>query len=443
MLGCHIGRNFQVSVSGGSYQDGLTAIVHGAAPGMLLTEQEIYGDLLLRKPGADELSSPRKEPDLPVIYNGINAADTIEGAGNKNHTNGTPLTIVIPNLDRHFIHIKQYQDTNRTPRPGHASYASFMKYGVNDDAIGAGIFSGRYTSTIVAAGYVAKKILAKLGIKVFSYVKEAAGVACPEMDYNEIYEFTQRYKQMRCDLDPFYQEVYVSGRINMEMRFLEKMRVLAEIENEIDDIRGKAPQMRPQEIADKYGVHEILCCPDMDASNAMVDACNAITRTGDSSGGIVEVVVQGAPAGLGEPVFNKLDAELGRMLGIGAVKGVEIGAGFKVKDMTGYECNDQMRSENGEVIFDSNNAGGITGGLTTGQDIVVKLAVKPTPTIDKDQHTIDKYTKENKALSAITRRDPTIVGRIWPVAENYTAMVMLDNLMAHYGYQAIMNAYNN
>ena len=93
MIGCHIGRNFQVTVAGGSYQDGLTAMVQGHAPGMLLTEQEIYGDLLLRKPGADELSSPRKEPDLPIIYTGLNAADTVEGAGNKNHTNGTPLTI--------------------------------------------------------------------------------------------------------------------------------------------------------------------------------------------------------------------------------------------------------------------------------------------------------------------------------------------------------------
>lgn len=442
MLGCHIGRNFQVTVSGGSYQDGLTAMVHGNPPGMLLTEQELYGDLLLRKPGADELSSPRKEPDLPVIYTGINAADTVEGAGNKNHTNGTPLTIVIPNLDRHFIHIKQYQDTNRTPRPGHASYASFMKYGPDDDAIGAGIFSGRYTSTIVAAGYVAKKVLKKLGINVFSYVKEAAGVACPEVDYNKVYEYTERYKQMRWDYDPFYQEVYVNGRINAEMRFLEKMKVLAEIEQEIDPIRDKAKEMDAKEIADKYGVHHILCCPDIDASNAMVDACNAITRTGDSSGGIVEVVVQGAPAGLGEPVFYKLDAELGRMLGIGAVKGVEVGAGFKVKDMTGHECNDQMRNVDGNVVFDSNNAGGITGGLATGQDIVVKLAVKPTPTIDKDQHTIDKYTKENKALSAITRRDPTIVGRIWPVAENYTAMVILDNLMSMYGYKAVMDKYN-
>ena len=437
MIGCHIGRIFQVTVAGGSYQDGLTSVIHGHPPGMLLSEQEIYGDMLLRKPGADELSSPRKEPDLPVIYTGLNAADTVEGAGNKNHTNGTPLTILIPNLDRHFIHIKQYQDTNRTPRPGHASYASFMKYGPDDDAIGAGIFSGRYTSTIVAAGYVAKKILKKCGIEVFSYIKEIAGVSCPEVDHEKLFKYTEDYKRMRCDLDPFYQEIYVKNRINMEMRFLEKIKVLTEVENEIDDIRGKAPKMSAEEIKNKYGVHPIVNCPDIDAADAMIEACNEITKTGDSSGGIVEVVATGVPVGLGEPVFYKLDAELGRMLGIGAVKGVEVGAGFAVKDMTGHQSNDQIHSENGKVVFDSNHAGGITGGLSSGQPIVVKLAVKPTPTIDKPQRTIDKYTLENKDLAAITRRDPTIAGRIWPVAENYTAMVILDHLIAHYGYEVI------
>jgi chorismate synthase len=428
---------FQVTVAGGSYQEGLSSVLHGVPTGMLLTEQEIYGDLLLRKPGADELSSPRKEPDLPIIYSGINVADTIEGAGNNNHTNGTPLAILIPNLDRHFIHIKQYQDTNRTPRPGHASYASFKKYGPDDDAIGAGIFSGRYTSTIVAAGYVAKKVLKKCGIEVFSYVREIAGVRCPDVDADKAFKYTNDYKKMRHDLDPFYQEVYVKGRINMDMRFLEKTRILAEIEQEIDAIRDKAPKISAKKVQDKYNVHHIVNCPDNDAAQEMVDACNRIAATGDSAGGIVEVVVTGVPAGLGEPVFDKLDAELGRMLGIGAVKGVEVGAGFAVKDMTGYQNNDQMHSENGKVIFDSNNAGGITGGLSTGQPIVVKLAVKPTPTIDKPQKTIDKYTLENKDLAAITRRDPTIVARIWPVAENYTAMVILDHLFAHYGYQML------
>jgi len=428
---------FQVTVAGGSYQEGLTSMVHGVPPGMLMTEQEIYGDLLLRKPGADELSSPRKEPDLPIIYSGLNAADTIENAGNKNHTNGTPLTILIPNLDRHFIHIKQYQDTNRTPRPGHASYASFKKYGPDDDAIGAGIFSGRYTSTIVAAGYVAKKVLKKCGIEVFSYVKEIAGVRCPDVAAETAFKYTNDYKKMRHDLDPFYQEVYVKGRINMDMRFLEKTRILAQIEQEIDAIRDKAPKFSDAAIRDKYDVHPIVNCPDTDAAQAMVDACNRIAATGDSVGGVVEVVVTGVPTGLGEPVFYKLDAELGKMLGIGAVKGVEVGAGFAVKDMTGFENNDQMRAENGKVIFESNNAGGITGGLSTGQPIVVRLTVKPTPTIDKPQKTIDKYTLENKDLAAITRRDATIVARIWPVAENYTAMVILDHLFAHHGYQRL------
>ena len=117
---------------------------------------------------------------------------------------------------------------------------------------------------------------------------------------------------------------------------------------------------------------------------------------------------------------------------------MEVGAGFAVKDMTGSQSNDEMHAEDGRVVFDSNNAGGITGGLATGQPIVVRVTVKPTPTIAKRQHTIDKYTLENTELAAITRRDPTIVGRIWPVAENFTALVLLDHLLAHMGYQALL-----
>jgi len=437
MNGCHFGRFFQVTVGGGSYQEGLTSVLQGVPPALLLNEKDIYGDLLLRKPGADELSSPRKEPDLPVIYTGVNSSDTIEGAGNKNHTNGTPLTILIPNLDRHNIHVKQYQDTNRTPRPGHASYASFIKYGPDDDAIGAGIFSGRYTCTIVAAGFIAKQILKKCGIEVFSFIRELAGVRYVGEDFTFAKKQTDIYKKYRMDYDPFYQQLYVKGRINSDMRFLEKMRIFAEIEQEIDDIRDKTPKFDKKDIIKKYGVHPVVNCPDIDTAEAMNEAVNRITETGDSSGGVVEVVAAGVPVGLGEPVFHKLDAELGMMLGIGAVKGVEVGAGFAVKDMTGSQSNDQIRAKDGKVYFDKNSAGGITGGLATGQPVVVRLAVKSTPTIAKKQVTIDKYTKENKELSAITRRDPTIVARIWPVAENYTAMVLLDNLLMHFGYQKL------
>lgn len=440
MLGCHLGKMFQVTAGGGSYQDGLNTIIQGVVPGISLTEQEIYGDLLLRKPGADELSSPRKEPDLPVIYTGINAADTVENAGNKNKTNGTPLSILIPNLDRHFIHIKQYQDTNRTPRPGHASYASFMKYGASDDAIGAGFFSGRYTATIVGAGYVAKKILELAGIRICSYVTELAGVQCGDVDFETAMRSSDQYKKMRRDHDAFYQELYVKGRLNMDMRYLEKMTVFAQIENEIEELRAKTPEMNADKIRAEYGVHHIINCPDVDAGQEMVDATRKISDGGDSAGGVVRVVASGLPAGLGEPIFNKLDGELGRMLGIGAVKGVEVGAGFKVKDMTGIQSNDQMHAnDKGNVVFDSNHAGGITGGLSTGQDLIVNLAVKPTPTIDKKQHTVDKYTNANTVLGAITRRDPTIVARIWPIAENYTALVLLDQLMMHHGFQTVKN----
>jgi chorismate synthase len=215
------------------------------------------------------------------------------------------------------------------------------------------------------------------------------------------------------------------------------MRIFAEIENEIDAIRDKAPRMGASEIRERFGVHPVVNCPDLAAAQAMTDAVNRISAGGDSAAGIVEVRATGVPVGLGEPVFDKLDAEFGRMLGIGAVKGVEVGAGFGVKNMTGYQTNDRMHVENGAVVFDSNSAGGITGGLSSGQDMVIRLAVKGTPTIDRRQTTIDKYTLQNTELAAITRRDPTIVARIWPVAESYAALVLLDHLTMHLGYQKL------
>ncbi len=437
MLGCNYGNLFQVTVAGGSYQEGLTTHMQGVPTGLLLDESEIYSELLQRKPGQGELSSPRREPDIPIIYSGVNAADTMTGFQNEGYTNGTPLVILIPNLDRHFEHVEQYRSTNRTPRPGHASYASYQKYGQWDDSIGAGIFSGRYTSTIVAAGAVAKRILKNNGIDVFSYVKEAAGILMPDMDYAIASERVAGFKAFRRDIDPVYNLVYKEERIKPGMRFLEKAAALAEVEKMVPDIKRPSLSKKEIDALAEQGIHDVLNCPDIDSARAMYDKIIAIRDDGDSSGGIVEVVATGIPAGLGEPVFNKLDGELGRMMSIGTVKAVEIGAGIKVKDMTGSECNDQMSMKDGKVEFSGNNSGGITGGLTTGQDIVVRLAVKPTPTIAREQKTIDKVSLEDAELSAVTRRDPTIVSRIWPVAEAFTAMVLLDQLMMHLAYQDI------
>lgn len=438
MLGCDLGTLFKLTIAGGSYQEGLTVHLQGVPPGMVFTEEQIYRDLLTRKPGQGELTSPRREPDIPVIYSGVNAADTMPGFKNAGHTNGTPLVILIPNLDRHFEHIEQYQVTNRTPRPGHASYASYQKYGEWDDSIGAGIFSGRYTSTIVAAGVVAKRILRDHGIEVVGYVREAAGVAMPDLPIETIKQKVAAYKEVRRQYDPVYQAIFASGRLRPEMRFTEKIAVLAEFEKEVPDL--KRPPMDEEAVRQEFGIHPKLNCPDLAAADEMYRKIIEITEGGDSSGGVAEVVATGVPAGMGEPIFKKLDAELGKMMGIGTVKAVEIGGGMKAKDAVGSQFNDQMRVEEGKVKFLSNHAGGITGGLTTGQDIVVRIAVKPTPTIAKDQLTIDKVSLENKELAAVTRRDPTIVPRVWPVAEAFVALVLVDHLMMHLAYQAMARA---
>lgn len=438
MLGCSLGTLFQVTVAGGSYQEGLTTVIQGMPPGYYLTEAEIYESLLVRKPGQSELASPRREADVPVIYSGVNSADTMPGFENAGYTNGTPLVILIPNVDRHWEHIEQYQVTNRTPRPGHASYASFVKYGIWDDAIGAGFFSGRYTSTIVAAGAVAKKVLKQHGIEVFAYVKEAAGVRASDVPLEVAKEKVETFRKVRKEYDPIYNWVFKEGRITPQMRFLHKMAVIAELEQKLLDIRAQAPAVDFQKIKEEYGIHFTMNCPDVESAFEMEKRILQIRDEGDSSGGVVEVVATGVPVGLGEPVFKKLDGEIGRMLSIGAVKAVEIGAGYAVKDMRGSECNDQMRVVDGKVVFKSNNAGGITGGLSTGQPIIARLIVKPTPTIAKDQETIDKVSMENAVLKAVTRRDPTIVARVWPVAEAFLACILLDHLMMHYGYQALI-----
>ncbi len=436
MLGCTYGRLFRVTVAGGSYQEGLSANIQGVPPGLLIQEEDIYADLLLRKPGQGELASPRREPDIPVIYSGVNAADTMTGFHNEGYTNGTPLVILIPNLDRHFEHIEQYRSTNRTPRPGHASYASYRKYGEWDDAIGAGFFSGRYTATIVAAGAVAKHVLKRHGIELLAYVKEAAGVRAPEMPVETIRRQVEAYKRMRRENDPVHRMVYGEKRITPGMRFLQKMAVLAEIEKRMPEI-SKLMEFDAEAVREKYGVHPTMNCPDLETADAMARRILEIRDSGDSSGGLVEVIATGVPPGMGEPVFAKLDGELGRMLSIGSVKGVEIGAGFAAKDMTGSECNDQMRVKDGKVQFASNNAGGITGGLTNGQPVVARVAVKPTPTIAKEQQTIDKVSLTNATLEAVTRRDPTIVARVWPVAEAFMALVLTDQLAMHLGYRAL------
>lgn len=165
-------------------------------------------------------------------------------------------------------------------------------------------------------------------------------------------------------------------------------------------------------------------CPDKSAAKKMIKKIEEIAKEGDSIGGLVKVIIKGCPVGLGEPVFDKIDAKIAQALfSIGAVKGVSIGAGFSVVGMKGSENNDQMTSEG----FLSNNSGGIVGGITTGQEIIIDIAVKPTPSIEKKQKTINKSGKD-QTLRLTGRHDPCLCPRLVPVAEAMLALVLTDFL---------------
>jgi chorismate synthase len=171
-------------------------------------------------------------------------------------------------------------------------------------------------------------------------------------------------------------------------------------------------------------------CPDPDAAARMLDLLEKTRAEGDSLGGIVEIVAHGVPPGLGEPVFDKLDADLAKgLMSLGAVKAVEIGAGLESARMRGSEMNDPLIFRGGEVAFQSNNAGGILGGISTGAPIVCRVAVKPTPSISKRQRTVDLLLREETEIEVRGRHDPAIPPRIVPVAEAMVALVLADHLL--------------
>ncbi len=315
------GRNFRVTTFGESHGKALGCIIDGCPQGIELAEPDIQALLDRRRPGNSPLSSPRAEADRVEILSGV-----FEGK-----TTGTPIAMIVRNEDKKS---GDYEALRAVFRPGHADFTYQQKFGIRDYR-GGGRSSGRETIGRVAAGALAKKILAAQGIAI-------------------------------------------EGRV---LSVHEKTKP-AEIEQEI--LAAKA--------------------------------------AGDSVGGIVEIVARGCPPGLGDPVFGKLDAAIaGAMMGIGAVKGVEIGDGFAAAAHFGSENNDAMNEDG----FTTNHAGGILGGISSGQDIVVRIAVKPTPSIEKTQKTLDTSGK-CVDISVKGRHDPCIAPRIVPVAEAMLALVLID-----------------
>jgi chorismate synthase len=244
-----------------------------------------------------------------------------------------------------------------------------MKYGLRDHR-GGGRASARETVGRVAAGAVAKKLLHATGIAVAAYVTELGGI-------------------------------------------------VAEIDPSTDFLSLQAQ-------AETNAVR----CPDAAAAGRMLERLDLVRAEGDSLGGVVVITATGVPAGLGEPVFDKLDADLARaLMSIGAVKAVEIGVGRRCAAMQGSEMNDPLLLRDGMVEFESNNAGGILGGISTGAPIVCTISVKPTPSIAKKQRTVDIVLGEEAEIEIKGRHDPAIPPRIVPVAEAMVALVLADHLL--------------
>lgn len=260
----------------------------------------------------------------------------------------------------------KYEALRNTPRPGHADLTYELKYGLRDWR-GGGRSSARETIGRVAAGAVAKKLLCLKGVEVLGHVVELGGVCAKTASIDEVRKNTEK-----------------------------------------NPVR----------------------CADPDAAVKMEAVIRAARSEGDSLGGIVEVIGIGVPAGVGEPVFDKLNAELAKaLMSIGAVKGVEIGAGFKSASMKGSQMNDPFAMSSGNIRTLTNNAGGILGGISNGEAIICRIAVKPTPSISKEQRTVDMSKMKDTRIKIQGRHDPSIPPRIVPVAEAMVALVLVDMMI--------------
>ncbi len=281
-------------------------------------------------------------------------------------TTGCPISMLVWNKDANS---NAYEPLRNKPRPGHADYSYHIKYGLRDHR-GGGRASARETVGRVAAGAVAKKLLYHEGIYIIGYVIELGGIKASIPAHKDLLE-----------------------------------------------LRSAAEE-------------NIVRCPDPSAAEKMVRLLDEVRKEGDSLGGIVEVVAKGVAPGLGEPVFDKLDADLaGALMGIGAVKAVEIGAGLESARMRGSQANDPLVIHEDHIDFETNNAGGILGGISTGAPIVCRIAVKPTPSISKKQRTVDLVSGDAAEIEIKGRHDPAIPPRIVPVAESMMALVLADHLL--------------
>jgi len=352
-----LGNHFTVSSFGESHGKCIGAIIDGCPAGLHLSEADVQPLLDLRKPGQSIITTQRKETDTVEILSGVF----------NGFTTGAPICMIIWNKDSDS---RSYDEFQSKPRPGHADYTAFVKYGGFNDFRGSGRFSGRLTATIAMGGAVALKILKNyLNIEIISYTKSIGDI--------------------------------IMDSSNIPFDTLSKDRYL-------NDVR----------------------CPDPKTALKMKDSILSARRDGDSLGGIIECIVRGVPVGLGEPIFESIESEISKgIFSIPAVKGLEFGSGFRGSTMKGSENNDSfvIDKSTGHIITDTNKSGGILGGITDGMPLVFRVAFKPAASIARPQKTVNLKDMSESQLIVTGRHDPCVVPRAPPVVDSIAAIVVLDS----------------
>lgn len=356
-MSSEFGNLLKISVFGQSHGMAIGVVVDGLPAGEAIDLEALNAFLARRKPGKSPLSTARKESDAPVFLSGLENGVTC----------GAPLCAVIENSDQHS---SDYTELRDKPRPGHADYTAFVKWGGQADMRGGGHFSGRLTAPLCIAGGIAKQILARRGVYVGAHlwsVGTERDTPFPLRPTRELFE-----------------------------------AVAAKPFPVLDDQAGERMQ------------------------SLILEARQAQ----DSVGGVIECAATGMPAGLGDPMFGGVENRLASALfGIPAMKGVEFGDGFAAARAHGSENNDPFIMEGGRVAAETNHAGGILGGITSGMPIVLRTAMKPTPSIARPQRTVSLSAGADTELVIHGRHDPCIAHRAVPVVEAVTAAVLLDLLL--------------
>ena len=349
-----LGKLFTITSFGESHGRCVGIIIDGCPAGLAVAEEDIQRELNKRIPGAGVMTTKRAEEDKVEIFSGV-----FNGA-----TTGAPVCLLVWNKD---IDSSEYEKTRFLPRPGHADYTAFMKYGGFNDFRGGGRFSGRITASLVMAGALSKKLLELAGIEVIAHTVAIGGIEA-------------------------------------------RTRTFAEIREKV----WKNPAR----------------CADPDAADEMVRAIEAARGEDDSLGGTIEGIALNVPVGLGEPYFDTLDGSLAKALfAIPAVKGVEFGSGFSSAGKRGSENNDPFVIRNDKIATKTNNAGGVLGGISNGMPIVVRIAIKPTSSIAKNQETVNMKSMESASLLTKGRHDACIVPRAVVVVEAMIAVTLCDLAM--------------